>query len=333
MVHALEDSARTEGTSVTVPLPASIDLDAAEWVRGYALVNPHASFTVAEHGQDDDAEDPEIYKATARDGWRKPVPADPTSAWWYDGQAFMKLAASLAAVGDDRPVGAFVAEFRGLSGTGKHKQIAAAVPGVKRISDLAKNSCRRIRPAAGDEGWPARSRRSPSSARSPRSITAGCSAGSTGWSGTGTGTAAWSTTASPGTSRSSSPRPASPGETFYACNYAVSFGDPLADIRLTSAEVSAFGAGSFLARCDAMPDYPNDHRRAAVVHVTCGAPVFTDKGKVKLVVPDDGSRCVRPGAAGRPGRTCAGKTVPPTGPSGHTTGRPSGPARRPPARR
>jgi hypothetical protein len=78
-----------------------------------------------------------------------------------------------------------------------------------------------------------------------------------------------------------------PGETFYACNYAVSFGDPLADTRLTSAEVSAFGAGSFLTRCDAIPDYPNDHCRAAIVHVTCSTPAFTDKGKVKLVVPDE----------------------------------------------
>jgi hypothetical protein len=97
VVHVTEDSARTEGTSVSVPLPASMAPDATGWVRGYALVNPHASFTVAEHGHDDDGEDPAIYKATAAGGWRKPVPADPTSAWWYDDQAFAKLAASLAA--------------------------------------------------------------------------------------------------------------------------------------------------------------------------------------------------------------------------------------------
>jgi DNA topoisomerase VI subunit B len=51
VVYELEDSPRTEGTSVTVPLPASMDLDVAEWVRGYAFVNPHVSFTVAEHGR------------------------------------------------------------------------------------------------------------------------------------------------------------------------------------------------------------------------------------------------------------------------------------------
>jgi hypothetical protein len=138
--HAREDSPRAEGTSVTVPLPESMALDADEWVRGYAFVNPHVSFAVAEHAHDGDTEEPEIYKPTVRDGWRKPVPSDPTSAWWYDDEAFMTLAASLAADGDDRPVGAFVAEFKGLSGTGKRKQIAAAIPGVKRVGDLAKNS-------------------------------------------------------------------------------------------------------------------------------------------------------------------------------------------------
>jgi hypothetical protein len=51
--------------------------------------------------------------------------------------------------------------------------------------------------------------------------------------------------------------------------------------------VYAYGASSFLSRCDAIPDSPNDHLRAAIVHITCGAPVFTDKGKVKLVVPRD----------------------------------------------
>ena len=79
VVHVTEASPRTEGTSVSVPLPASMELDAAGWVRGYALVNPHASFTLAEHAHDHDGEDLETYKAAAADGWRKPMPTDPTS--------------------------------------------------------------------------------------------------------------------------------------------------------------------------------------------------------------------------------------------------------------
>jgi 5S rRNA maturation endonuclease (ribonuclease M5) len=285
VAYALEDAPRTEGTSVSVPLPASMALSAREWVRGYALVNPHVSFTVAEHGHDDDAEDPQIYKPTARDGWRKPVPSDPTSAWWYDDGAFVKLAASLAALGDDRPVGAFVAEFRGLSGTGKRKQIAAAVPGVRRIGDLAKD-----RAAAS-----VLLREMKSASAEPKVTVLGQvpEAHYVGLLGQLYGVERYWYRHG-GLVHEGIPwhievvvaETVDPGETFYACNYAVSFGDPLADVPLTSAEVSAFGARSFLTRCDAVPDFPNDRRRAAIVHVTCGAPAFTDKGKVKLVVPD-----------------------------------------------
>jgi hypothetical protein len=284
VVHVMEDSARTEGTSVSVPLPASMDLDAAGWVRGYALVDPHASFTVAEHGHDDDGEGAETYKATAADGWRKPVPADPTSAWWYDDAAFAKLAASKAAIGDDLPVGAFVAEFRGLSGTGKRKQVAAAVRGIKRISDLARDAgaasvlLREMKAASAEP-------RVTILGQVPEAHYAGLLDELYGveryWyrhGGLVHEGIPWHIEVVVAETRD-------PGETLFACNYAVSFGDPLADSALKTAEVYAYGASSFLSRCDAIPDSPNDHLRAAIVHITCGAPVFTDKGKVKLVVP------------------------------------------------
>jgi hypothetical protein len=284
VVHVTEDSPRTEGTSVSVPLPASMELDAARWVRGYALVNPHASFTAAEHAHGDDGEGPETYKATAGDGWRKPVPADPTSAWWYDDAAFAKLAASKAAIGDNLPVGAFVAEFRGLSGTAKRKQIAAAVPGIRRIGDLGQDPeaasllLREMKAASAE----------PKVAilgQVPEAHYAGLLDELYGverhWYRHG------------GLVHDGIPwhievvvaETGGPGEMFFACNYAVSFGDPLAGARLTTAEVSAFGARSFLTRCDAAPDYTNDRCRTAVVHITCAAPVFTDKGKSGLVVP------------------------------------------------
>ncbi len=37
-----------DGTSVTVPLPANLDIDASRWAFGAALVNPHATITVSE---------------------------------------------------------------------------------------------------------------------------------------------------------------------------------------------------------------------------------------------------------------------------------------------
>lgn len=284
VVHVTEDSLRTAGTSVSVPLPASMELDAAEWVRGYALVNPHASFVVAEHAHDDDPGDSEIYKATARDGWRKPVPTDPTSAWWYDDAAFAKLAASLAAIGDDLPVGAFVAEFRGLSGTGKRKQIAAAVPAIKRISDLGQDPdaasvlLQAMKAASSEPKVTILGQVSEAHYVRLLDDLYGVERHWYRHGGLVHDCIPWHIEVIVAET-------AEPGETFFACNYAVSFGDPLAEARLTTAEVSAFGARSFLTRCDAAPDYTNDRCRAAVVHVTCAAPVFTDKGKSGLVVP------------------------------------------------
>lgn len=48
--------------------------------------------------------------------------------------------------------------------------------------------------------------------------------------------------------------------------------------------MSAWGAASFLTSADA--DTGDGGNRAAVVHVICAAPQFTDKGKVTLVVPE-----------------------------------------------
>jgi len=284
VAHVTEDSARTEGTSVSVPLPASVDLDSTRWVRGYALVNPHATFTVAEHGHGDDGEDLDIYKPTVTGGWRKPVPADPTSAWWYDDEALVKLAASRAALGDDRPIGAFISEFRGLSGTAKRKQITAAVPGIKRISDLTADTAPALlgemkaastEPKAGILG------------QVPEAHYAALLDELYGveryWyrhGGLVHDGIPWHIEVVTAETRDQ-------GETVFACNYAASFGDPLAGTVLKTAEVYSYGASSFLSRCDAIPDSPNDHLRAAIVHITCAAPVFTDKGKVKLVVPPE----------------------------------------------
>ena len=72
-----------------------------------------------------------------------------------------------------------------------------------------------------------------------------------------------------------------PGRTWFACNHAPAFGDPLGRTWLDAGDVHTFGAESFLAVAGVEP---LDHR-AAVVHVICAATQFVDKGKVALVVP------------------------------------------------
>ncbi|MFJ9523376.1 hypothetical protein ACIRPK_34685 [Kitasatospora sp. NPDC101801] len=68
-------------------------------------------------------------------------------------------------------------------------------------------------------------------------------------------------------------------------NYSATFGDPLAHTHLAGDKISEYGVLSFLAQADAVPDRSNQFQRAAIVHLVCPVPQFTDKGKTTLVVP------------------------------------------------
>jgi hypothetical protein len=285
LAHDRADSLRRTGTQVTVPLPAGLDLNAANWVAGYALVNPHASFSVIEHAHDREGEQPGIYKATAGDRWRKPMPADPTSPWWYDKAAFTKLAASLAVLGDDRPLGEFIREFKGLSGTAKRKAVAARVPGIRRVRDLAErpDACGHLleamREASAESNVTSLGQVPEAHCRELLDQLYGVDRFWYRHGGIVHDGVPWHIEVAVAHTQDR-------GGMVWAANYAISFGDPLGSTRLSTAEVAAYGAESFLSYCDAMPNMSNDHRRAAVIHVTCAAPVFTDKGKTRLDVPD-----------------------------------------------
>lgn len=89
----------------------------------------------AESGDPDTAV---TYKPTVPDGWRKPLPADPTSAHWYDTAALTRLV--FAHIGNarnggrDLPLGEFIRSFAGLSSTVKAKAVKAAVPGIETLT-------------------------------------------------------------------------------------------------------------------------------------------------------------------------------------------------------
>jgi hypothetical protein len=277
--HEQEASPRTEGTRVAVPLPTWLDFRADRWVRGYALVNPHATFTV-----DRGAEASEIYKATADLGFRKPLPTDPTSPHWYDDAAFARLIGGLAARGDDRPLGEFIREFRGLSSTAKARRIAAGFPWADRISGIEEHPDK--------AGLLLSSMQWESAEPSPAVLGQvpkvhyedllddihGVDRFWYAHRGTVHNGIAWHIEVAVADTLNR-------GSVIFATNYGVTFGDPLGGTELESAEVWAEGVRSFLAECDAAPDASNGHYRAAVVHVTCAAPTFLDKGKVKLDVP------------------------------------------------
>ncbi|MFE2106806.1 ATP-binding protein [Kitasatospora sp. NPDC059463] len=146
--HTKAPTSRTSGTSVTVPLPAAqvTAEKAAGWLQKFALVNPHARFV--DHAQAGDGEAAGIYEPTAQQGWRKPLPTDPTSAHHYDDAAMTKLVFAHIREhrqgGADRTVRAFANTFAGLTGSAKAKRVAEQVPRSRTCpgSRRAPSRCR-----------------------------------------------------------------------------------------------------------------------------------------------------------------------------------------------
>lgn len=104
---------------------------APELIEGYSAFNPHSTF------QFNDI----TYNAT-NPKWNKWRPDNPTSPHWYTTETLRDLIA--AYVADEkyndkvRTVREFVSEFRGLSSTGKQKQVTEGFSGVY-LHDLIKD--------------------------------------------------------------------------------------------------------------------------------------------------------------------------------------------------
>jgi hypothetical protein len=133
-----------------------------------------------------------------------------------------------------------------------------------------------------------------------------------------------------------------PGRTWFACNHAPAFGDPLERAEFDVGDIYTTGAKAFLMGANA--DTISSGNRAAVVHVICGAAV-RGQGPGHAVVPSAVADCAgrrwtrRPRRCGRRPRGGARTPVRPSGPSsGRATrpragnGRTSGPSRTPSSR-
>ncbi len=154
--HQTARIAETEGTRVSLAIPLDgrgQRFDPEYWAEAFAIFNPHAQV----HLQIPDFERNSleinlakfpgektqnsgfgIRPATDLSGWRKFMPADLPSAWWFSDADIKRLVFSHIAAcrnGKETPtVAAFVKGFRGLSR--KAGTVCAAVPGVERVSDF-----------------------------------------------------------------------------------------------------------------------------------------------------------------------------------------------------
>jgi hypothetical protein len=291
--HRRAPSPRRSGTSITATIPTVIRNgqtfqqnapDAGRWARAFALVNPHATVNYLAHGGA--GAEAVSYKATAGDGWRKPLPTDPTSAHWYDGPALAKLIyahiGKARRGGRDLPLGEFVRSFAGLSSTVKAKTVCAGVPWITHLSGFEND------PGA-IEALLAYMR---GSSRPPKPAALGKVPDDhyrdrfADWYGvkrfwlkrlaTMDGNVPWVVEVAVAETER-------PGQLFYAVNYSPTFGDPLARLPMTAGELRATGASSLLRQVDAYPD--GESLRAAAVHLISPAVQFLDKGKSTLAVP------------------------------------------------
>lgn len=108
----------------------SLEEQAETLLRGFAMFNPHLSLSVNWFGTK--------WTAKATDPvFKKWQPDYPTSAHWYEPEHFERLAGACIAAdrdkGTGRTVAAFVAEFDGLTGSRKRKQVLDEV-GLQRES-------------------------------------------------------------------------------------------------------------------------------------------------------------------------------------------------------
>jgi len=143
--------ARQPGTRITVTVPTEDqDCDLTQWGRGFAVFNPHVSVQICqgEHAglaclpPDDGCGD--LYQSTAAfpDAWRKCLPTDLTSAWWYSEDdltrlIFSHLGARKPRGGQDLLLREFVKQFRNVSRNAQAQAVCAALPGIRHLSDFA----------------------------------------------------------------------------------------------------------------------------------------------------------------------------------------------------
>jgi hypothetical protein len=295
--HRTEDVPAGTGTLVSLMLPAAAcrEFRPARWARAFALFNPHAVVRIQKseaggelaNGQaGSSAKKRNAYHPTVPfpDGWRKFLPTDLTSAWWYDEAALTRLIyahiGEAGRGGKDLTLREFVRQFRGNSQTGRAKAVCAQFPEVKHLSDFEQH------PGAVAPLLAA--------LRADIKVPAPGVLGLIGkdhfqscfdrwygvkrfWYHKSTGTA----DGIPYVFEAALATTERPGDLFQAINFSPTFDDPFAGAALASPKFVRYGCEGFLLEADAYSPY-KPCRTAVAVHLSCPVLEFTDKGKTKL---------------------------------------------------
>jgi DNA topoisomerase 6 subunit A-like protein/histidine kinase/DNA gyrase B/HSP90-like ATPase len=291
----------TPGTRITLPVPADgQDFDPPCWARAFALFNPHASVKIrmsrsgSQHAHSRLDHPGDVYQATIAfpGGWRKCLPSDPTSAWWYDVADLKRLVfahiAEARRGGQDLLLRDFVKQFRNLSANAKAKAVCAALPSIKRLTDFEADE------EAVDRLLEVM--RCEAKAPSPEILGAMGEAHVRACFETWYGVKRWwyrkvagDVHGIPFIVEAAVAETARPGWLWTGVNFSPTFEDPLAATLLLAPKVSAYGLRNFLKSAHVVPiPDPWDEtptQTAVAVHVVCPVFEFLDRGKTRLKLP------------------------------------------------
>jgi hypothetical protein len=283
-----EQSPERTGTLIRLELPSSgQSIDPKRWARGFALFNPHAfvkilvSKKAPKQAKTSRVRSGSFYKPTASPEWRKFLPTDLTSPWWYDDSAMGKLVFQhLNAAkqgGKDLTLREFVLQFRGLSASAKTKAICDQFPEINRLSDFKNNpnEAARLLNAMQEETKP------------PSPDMLGCVGEEhfrslfERWYGV---KRFWYQKTRevvdgvPFVIEAAFAETKRPGHIYHGINFSPTYEDPFRNSYLQGVEEDASGVGvaSFFRTVYCYP------HKAAAVHLICPALEFMDRGKTRL---------------------------------------------------
>jgi hypothetical protein len=287
-------------------LPATLPdrswrFDSVWWARGVILFNPHASVKIrhdidpSEHGEYDPDVPLKFYQSSEMlvvEKWRKWLPTEPTSSWWYTAADLKRLIFSHIAERrrrgtPDLLLRDFVRQFKNLTGTAPAKAVCAQLPTIKHLSDFE--------PREADVGRLLAAMRTHGDA--PAADLLGC-AGEEGfmarwdcWYGV---VRYWYKKASgevegiPFVIEAAVAETESEGNFWTGLNFSPTFEDPFANTYFHAPKFYANGLKNFFQNAHITPwlsgDFPR-HRTAAAVHLVCPSLEFLDRGKTRLKIP------------------------------------------------
>jgi len=286
------------GTRITLTMPTGTqDCDPVYWGRAFAAFNPHISVKIC---QDDHAglacsttqvDCGDFYQATVAfpEPWRKYLPSDPTSAWWYSTEdltrlVFAHIAARQQPGEKDLLLRDFVKQFRNLSANAKAQAVCAALPGITHLRDFA-----------GQEaavGTLHAAMLATGKAPSPEVLGAVGEAHFAHWFTRWYGVKRfWYESKKslhkgiPYVVEVAVAETIEGGDLWTGLNFSPTFDPPFAEAYLRSPHMAASGLTNFLQRVHAAPGDQAHAPTAVAVHVVCPTLEFYDRGKTRVQAP------------------------------------------------